>query len=76
MVKQFKKDYQNLHLEITHIVGIQPDHPDRQTNGDELINYPIINKYDDLVTVNSSGTRNGLSKSDPKTICGEWNDES
>ena len=59
VVKQFKKDYQNLHLEITHIVGIQPDHPDRQTNADELINYGIINKYDDLVTVNSSGTRNG-----------------
>ena len=50
VVKQFKKDYQNLHLEITHIVGIQPDHPDRQTTTDELINYlVIINKYDDLV---------------------------
>ena len=59
VVKQFKKDYENLHLEITHIVGIQPDHPDRQTNADELINYAIINKYDDLVTVDSSGTRNG-----------------
>ena len=59
VVKQFKKDYENLHLEFTHIVGIQPDHPDRQTNADELINYAIINKYDDLVTVDSSGTRNG-----------------
>ena len=59
VVKQFKKDYENLHLEITHIVGIQPAHPDRQTNADELIKYAIINKYNDLVTVDSSGTRNG-----------------
>lgn len=45
--------------EITHVVGIQPDHPDRQTNADELLEYAVVNKYDDLVTVDSSGTRNG-----------------
>jgi len=59
VVREFKKDYKNLHLEITHIVGIQPDHPDRQTNADELLEYAVVNKYDDLVTVNSNGTRNG-----------------
>ena len=32
VVREFKKDYKNLHLEITHIVGIQPDHPDRYRN--------------------------------------------
>ena len=45
--------------EITHVVGIQPDHPDRETNADQLLEYSVINKYDDLVTVDSSGTRNG-----------------
>ena len=45
--------------EITHVVGIQPDHPDRKTNADQLLEYSVINKYDDLVTVDSSGTRNG-----------------
>jgi len=44
---------------ISHVVGIQPDHPDRQTNADELLKYAVDNKYDDLVTVDSSGTRNG-----------------
>ena len=45
--------------DITHIIGIQPDHPDRQTRVDDLLEYAVKNKYDDLVTVNSDGTRNG-----------------
>ena len=44
---------------ITHVVGIQPDHPDRRTKVDDLLEYVVENKYDDLVTVNSDGTRNG-----------------
>ena len=36
---------------ISHVVGVQPDHPDRQSNADELIEYAVVNKYDDLVTV-------------------------
>lgn len=59
VANEFKRDYENLFLEVTHIVGIQPDHPDRQTNADELLKYAVTNKYDDLVTVDSSGTRNG-----------------
>ena len=59
VTKQFQKDYYNLHMEMTHVVGIQPDHPDRQTTADSLITYAVENKYDDLVTVDSSGTRNG-----------------
>ena len=59
VTKKFKEDYYNLHMEMTHIVGIQPDHPDRETTADELIQYSVVNKYDDLVTVDSSGTRNG-----------------
>ena len=45
--------------DITHVVGIQPDHPDRRTKVDNLLEYVVENKYDDLVTVNSDGTRNG-----------------
>ncbi len=44
---------------VTHVVGVQPDHPDRQTKVDYLLRYSVKNKYDDLVTVNSDGTRNG-----------------
>tara|TARA_B100000508_G_C11328838_1_gene213235 strand:- start:45 stop:635 length:591 start_codon:yes stop_codon:yes gene_type:complete len=59
VTNEFKKNYENLFREVTHVVGIQPDHPDRQTNADELLEYAVTNKYDDLVTVDSSGTRNG-----------------
>ena len=45
--------------ETTHVIGIQPDHPDRKTKADDLLEYFVDNKYDDLVTVNSDGTRNG-----------------
>ena len=45
--------------DLTHIIGVQPDHPDRQTRVDDLLEYAVKNKYDDLVTVNSDGTRNG-----------------
>ena len=44
---------------FTHVVGVQPDHPDRETNIDQLLEYAVNNKYDDLVTVDSEGTRNG-----------------
>jgi|TARA_B110000977_G_scaffold194034_1_gene269969 CMP-N-acetylneuraminic acid synthetase len=43
----------------THVVALQPDHPDRTKNLDEMIDYFIDNTYDDLITVDSSGTRNG-----------------
>ena len=43
----------------THVVGVQPDHPDRKNKLDDMIEYFIKNKYDDLVTVDSYGTRNG-----------------
>lgn len=44
---------------VTHVVGVQPDHPDRTTVLDDLLNYAVRNKYDDLVTTNIDGTRNG-----------------
>jgi CMP-N-acetylneuraminic acid synthetase len=43
----------------THMVALQPDHPDRTRNIDDMLDYFVDNTYDDLVTVDSSGTRNG-----------------
>ena len=59
VVHEIKHSFPNILEEISHVVGIQPDHPDRQTTVDELLKYAVVNKYDDLVTVDSSGTRNG-----------------
>ena len=44
---------------VTHIVGVQPDHPDRKVDLDTLLEYAVQNKYDDLFTVDNKGTRNG-----------------
>jgi len=44
---------------ITHVIGLQPDHPDRQNNLDKIISYFVEKKYMDLVTVDKNGTRNG-----------------
>jgi len=44
---------------VTHIVGVQPDHPDRTQDLDTLLEYAVENKYDDLFTVDNKGTRNG-----------------
>jgi len=44
---------------FTHVVGVQPDHPDRTIPLDEMLKYAVENKYDDLFTVNPDGTRNG-----------------
>ena len=54
--------------DISHVVGVQPDHPDRQTTADELLEYAVVNKYDDLVTVDSSGTRNGAVRVTKKKL--------
>ena len=46
-------------IEDTHVVGIQPDHPDRTIPLDEMLQFAVDNKYDDLFTVDPDGTRNG-----------------
>ena len=57
---QFKKNGEwRIPQETTHIVGLQPDHPDRTNSLDDMIEYFIDNTYDDLVTVDRLGTRNG-----------------
>ena len=45
--------------ETTHMVAIQPDHPDRTNHIDDMLDYFVDNTYDDLFTVDDKGTRNG-----------------
>lgn len=42
-----------------YLVGLQPDHPDRENELDKLIEYSVNKNYMDLFTVNKDGTRNG-----------------
>ena len=49
----------SLSTRATHMVAIQPDHPDRTNNVDDMLDYFVDNTYDDLFTVDSKGTRNG-----------------
>ncbi len=44
---------------ITHIVGIQPDHPDRKNNLDQVIDYVLKEGIEELFTVDRHGRRNG-----------------
>jgi len=44
---------------ITHIVGIQPDNPDRHTDIDKAITYAIDKNIDNYFTVDKYGNRNG-----------------
>ena len=55
----FEKGEWRIPQMVTHVVGLQPDHPDRRNNVDDMIDYFVDNTYDDLVTVDSKGTRNG-----------------
>jgi CMP-N-acetylneuraminic acid synthetase len=50
-----KVEYKN----FDYLVGLQPDHPDRNNDLDKLLNYAKEKKYMDLFTVNEDGSRNG-----------------
>lgn len=45
--------------EITHVVGLQPDHPDRQIRLNDILEYAVDKNYMDVFTVSSAGVRNG-----------------
>lgn len=45
--------------DVTHIVALQPDHPDRVADLEKTINYAIEKGLDDLISVDSSGRKNG-----------------
>ena len=42
-----------------YVVGIQPDHPDRDNSLDDLLAYAFDNKYDDLFTISKKYIRTG-----------------
>ena len=44
---------------LEYVVGIQPDHPDRDNSLDDLLVYAYENKYDDLFTVSKNYVRTG-----------------
>ena len=44
---------------IEYIIGIQPDHPDRTINIDEVIAYTIKKNWDQLITTDADGLKNG-----------------
>jgi len=44
---------------ITHLVGVQPDHPDRAIDLDAAVRYAISKNIDSLFTVDRRGLRNG-----------------
>ena len=57
---QLSRKYENNIRKVsTHVIAIQPDNPDRNHSADKLIDYFIDKGYDDLVTVDKDGTRNG-----------------
>lgn len=41
------------------IVGLQPDHPDREHSLDNCLEYMISNNYDDLITIEENFKRSG-----------------
>ena len=43
----------SLSTRATHMVAIQPDHPDRTNNVDDMVDYFVDNTYDDVFTVDS-----------------------
>jgi N-acylneuraminate cytidylyltransferase len=42
-----------------YVVCLQPDNPNRSNTFDECLEYMIVNKYDDLITVNNEYKRSG-----------------
>ena len=45
--------------EITHVVGLQPDHPDRTLDISDAIEHAIDKDLDELISVDRKGIRNG-----------------
>ena len=57
---------------FTHVVGVQPDHPDRTVDLDILLQYAMDNKYDDLFTVNEDGSAKWFCKNNKIRTCEKW----
>ena len=60
---RFQKQFKNrgewrIPQETTHVVGLQPDHPDRNLNLDKILHLFIKNKYSSSISLNSKNQRN------------------
>jgi CMP-N-acetylneuraminic acid synthetase len=49
----------DIDTEFDYVVCLQPDNPNRSNSLDECLEYMVVNKYDDLITVNSEYKRSG-----------------
>jgi N-acetylneuraminate synthase len=45
--------------DVKYIVGLQPDHPDRNIDLEKVIKYALEKDLDDLISVDSKGFKNG-----------------
>jgi sialic acid synthase SpsE/CMP-N-acetylneuraminic acid synthetase len=60
LIEVYRHAFSEIHdSRITHLVGIQPDNPDRTIDVDKAIEYAVSNNIDNLFTVDSNGRRNG-----------------
>ena len=60
LIEVYRDVAEKLGLEnISFLVGIQPDHPNRKSDLDTLLKYVKDNRIDDLCTVDRRGERNG-----------------
>ena len=48
-----------LEKDVTYIIALQPDHPDRTIDLERTIKYALEKNLDDLISVDSSGHKNG-----------------
>lgn len=60
LLEVFHHAYESVYnSEVTHIVGLQPDHPDRRIDIDETIQYGLDSGLDLLKSVDGKGRVNG-----------------
>lgn len=60
LLEVFSHAYKNIpDSNVTHIVGLQPDHPDRSINIDDAIQYGLDSDYSFLKSVDGKGRING-----------------
>jgi N-acetylneuraminate synthase len=60
LLEVYRHAYKQLGNEhITHVVGVQPDNPDRTIDADRAIRYVLENDIDEFFTTDRNGRKNG-----------------
>jgi len=59
VAQELEKIYPKLYEQTTHFVGLQPDNPDRTVVLDEVLEFVVKNNYDDFISIDKTGKRNG-----------------